>query len=196
MGELYLHDLKYYIEKFNCKQFVETGSGKGTGLNHALKYDFNKLYSIEIIEDLHNYCTANFKDPRLELICNNSIDGLQNVLSRLDNTPCLFWLDAHFPGADFHYNSYDHLSDVPELHKPLKKEIELIKHSRPFSQDVFIIDDLQIYEDGPFELLNKDFKNKYGESNINFVKELYEDTHNFTRDYRHQGFLILTPKKA
>lgn len=194
MGELYLHNLQNYIDQYNCKYFIETGSGKGTGITHALKYNFEKLYSIEIIEDLYNYCNSKFRDSRLSFINDNSINGLSSILNLVDEKPCLFWLDAHFPGADFHYNSYDHLSEVPELHKPLKQEINLIKNLRPLSKDVFIIDDLQIYEEGPFELLNKDFKKKYGENGIDFIIDSYKETHNFTRDYRHQGFLILTPK--
>lgn len=194
MGELYLHDLQNYISNFGCKNFVETGTGRGTGLSHALKYNFEKLYTIEIIKDLYDYCRNKFTDQRLSLINSDSLTGLSSILSSLDTSPTLFWLDAHFPGADFHYNSYDHLSDVPELHKPLKNEISLINNNRKHIKDVFIIDDLQIYEDGPFELLNQDFKNKYGENGIDFVVDLYGETHNFTRDYRHQGFLILTPK--
>lgn len=194
MGELYLHDLKHYIDTYGCKCFIETGSGKGTGITHALKFDFDKLYSIEYIEDLYQYCKSNFDDPRLSLVNDNSINGIRKILEIVDPPSCLFWLDAHFPGADFHYNSYDHLSEIPELHKPLKEELKLIKQFRPNNKDVFIIDDLQIYENGPFELLDQDFRKKYGEDSIEFIHELFIDSHSFSRDYRHQGFLILTPK--
>ena len=138
---------------------------------------------------------SKFDDDRLTLINDDSLNGLEKVLEELDERPALFWLDAHFPGADFHFNSYDHLADQPELHKPLKYEVELIASKRPNSKDVFIIDDLQIYEDGPFELLNQEFKDKYGELGIEFITEAFEKTHDFRRDFRHQGFLILTPKK-
>jgi len=196
MGELFLHDLQYYINKYGCKYFVETGTGKGTGIKHALQYPFRSLYSIEFMPQLHDECSRNFDDDRLTLLNLDSLSGLEYTLSLLDEKPCLFWLDAHFPGADFHFNSYDRFTDQPDLNKPLKKEIEFIAAKRGASRDVFIIDDLQIYEDGPFELLNQEFKDEYGEDGIEFIEEAFKETHDFVRDYRHQGFLILTPKRS
>jgi hypothetical protein len=196
MGELFIHDLDPYLNKFKCVSFVETGTGKGTGTQYALQYPFKSLYSIEYISDLYTECKEKFTDSRLTLLNTDSLTGLENILKELGEDPCLFWLDAHFPGADFHFNSYDHLSDEPKLHKPLKYEVELIASKRPNSKDVFIIDDLQIYEDGPFELLNQEFKDKYGDLGIEFIQEAFGKTHDFTRDYRHQGFLILTPKET
>lgn len=193
MGELYLHNLDYYIQNYNCKTFVETGTGIGTGLTHALKSRFDKLYSIEIIDDLYNKCKQNFTDTRLKLIHNNSLKGLTEILEELDEAPCLFWLDAHFPGADFKYNSYEYLKDVEELHKPLKLELELILSKRK-NKDVFILDDLQLYEDGPFELYNKEFVSKYGDLNSQFLTKMLSNAFSLRRDYRHQGFLIATPK--
>tara|TARA_R110000751_G_scaffold51592_1_gene113088 strand:- start:173 stop:763 length:591 start_codon:yes stop_codon:yes gene_type:complete len=194
MGELFIHDLNPYLKEFKCSSFVETGTGKGTGVEYAMKYPFKQLYSIEYISDLYEECKEKFNDPRLTLLNTDSLTGLETILEGMNSDPCLFWLDAHFPGADFHFNSYDHLSDKPELHKPLKYEIDLIASKRSNCKDVFIIDDLQIYEDGPFELLNQDFKDKYGDLGIDFITESFGKTHKFTRDYRHQGFLILTPK--
>lgn len=133
-------------------------------------------------------------DPRLELIHNNSLEGLNKILREIDSTPCLFWLDAHFPGADFKYNSYEYLKDVEELHKPLKLELELILSKRN-NQDVFIVDDLQLYEDGPFELYNKEFVSKYGDLNSQFLVKMLSKSFSLRRDYRHQGFLIATPKE-
>tara|TARA_R100001443_G_scaffold12706_2_gene22412 strand:- start:2782 stop:3369 length:588 start_codon:yes stop_codon:yes gene_type:complete len=194
MGELYIHDLNPYLRKYSCASFVETGTGKGTGTQHALNHPFKSLYSIEYVKELYEECKSKFFDPRLKLINADSLVGLELVLEDLSEEPCLFWLDAHFPGADFHFNSYDHLADQPKLHKPLKYEVELIASKRPNSKDVFIIDDLMIYEDGPFELLNQEFKDKYGELGTDFISNAFGETHTFTRDYRHQGFLILTPK--
>tara|TARA_R100001530_G_C4296055_1_gene149255 strand:- start:116 stop:721 length:606 start_codon:yes stop_codon:yes gene_type:complete len=197
MGELFIHDLNPYLDAYGCDVFVETGTGKGTGLLHALRYRFKELYSIEIMKELFEECQKNITDPRIHLLNTNSIEGLKTILGELDpGIPTLFWLDAHFPGADFHFNSYDHLSDQPELHKPLREEIKLVASYRPNCKDVLIIDDLQIYEEGPFEIQMRDFKEKYGEDGLDFVEEAFGETHNFTRDYRHQGFLILTPKEV
>jgi len=195
MGELFIHDLSPYVGYHNCRTFVETGTGKGTGLAYALRYPFEKLYSIEYMAELYEECVQKFTDSRVSLVHSDSLSGLEKILDEMGESPALFWLDAHFPGADFGFNSYDHLIDEPSLHKPLKEEVKLIASKRPKSRDVFIIDDLQIYEDGPFELLDQKFKDKYGEPGIDFIEEAFSETHYFKKDYRHQGFLILTPKE-
>lgn len=194
MGELYLHDLEKYRATYSCDTFVETGTGKGTGLNHALNYRFKALYSIEYVPQLYEECLAKFEDSRLTLINSDSLTGLKTILENIDSSPCLFWLDAHFPGADFHFNSYDHLSDQPELHMPLQHEVELISKEREGCRDVFIIDDLHIYEDGPFQLGKKEVRERFGNHGSEFITEAFGETHDFHRDYRHQGFLIITPK--
>lgn len=190
MGELYLHDLS----KYNCNVFIETGTGMGTGLKHALKYNFDKLYSIEINYQLYMNCVEQFKDNRLTLINNTSIFGLTQILNKIkDDDKILFWLDAHFPGADFQLGSYD--DDINEdIKLPLEMEVNLIYERRKNCKDIFIIDDLQLFEDGNYELKwEQDFIDKYKRNN-EFIYKKFSETHNFTKDYRHQGFLILEPK--
>jgi hypothetical protein len=190
LGELYLHDLK----KYKCNIFVETGTGIGTGVSHALKYKFERLYSIEINHQLHHECLDKFNDDRLELIHNTSFSGLNMILHEINkNDKVLFWLDAHFPGADFQMGSYD--DDISDILKfPLESEINLIYKNRKDCKDVFIIDDLQLFEEGDFELKwEQEFIDKFRRSN-EFIYNKYSNTHNFIKDYRHQGFLILEPK--
>ena len=197
MGELYIHNLAPYLEKYQTTVFVETGTGDGTGLAHAADSNFDKLYSIEIMPQLAEKCRFRFADnTKINIVENNSIDGLKEILGKVPaNKPMFFWLDAHFPGADFGFNSYDHLSENVTLHKPLKAEIETILECRPdVSKDVFIIDDLRIYEKGDYELGNWDLYDKYGGGGIEFIADAFSDTHDLKKDYRHQGFVILTPK--
>jgi hypothetical protein len=195
MGELNLHNLNSVIDKFKCTQFVETGTGKGTGLSYACSHGFNKLYSIEYMTELYEECKGKFdEDVRVTLINDTSINGLKQVLSEMDSTPALFWLDAHFPGADFYFNDYDHMKD-DESHMPLVQELQLIHSSREGCEDVIILDDLQLYEDGPFQLHNPEFCAKYGNKDITPGTDLFKETHQFSRDYRHQGFLTLTPNE-
>lgn len=195
MGDLYIHDLSRYIDNFSCTQFVETGTGVGTGLEYACQFKFKKLYSIEYVKKLYDQCKLKFdSDKRVNLLHNNSLDGLSEILDVLDEDPTFFWLDAHFPGADFHFNDYDHLKDDENLHMPLIKEIELIKSKRNNCKDVFILDDLHLYADGPFQLENPEFIKKYGKKDISKATDLFKQTHDFTIDRRHQGFFIMTPK--
>ena len=198
MGELYIHNLEPYVEKYRTTVFVETGTGEGTGLAHAAQSKFDKFYSIENIPELAEQCRFRFDDnSKINIVENNSIDGLKEILNKVPaSEPVFFWLDAHFPGADFGFNSYDHLSEDVNLHKPLKAEIETILECRPdVSRDVFIIDDLRIYEKGNYELGNWDLYDKYGGGGIGFITDAFEGTHDVAKDYRHQGFVILTPKK-
>ena len=195
MGDLQQHNLQSFIQDYNCKQFVETGTGKGTGLSYACSFPFESLYSIEIVPELYEHCVQVFKsDERVSLIHDNSLDGLRTILSSLSDDPTFFWLDAHFPGADFHFNDYDHMKDEKHLHMPLVDEIKLIHSSRPNCADVYIIDDLHLYEDGPFEIHMPEFIEKYGNKDITPATDLLKDTHVFIRDRRHQGFLIFIPK--
>lgn len=194
MGELNQHNLEEYINTYGCKHFIETGTGIGTGLQYAKQFSFLKLFSIEYMKELYNGCLLRFKgDNRITLLNTDSITGLEQILGELDSTPILFWLDAHFPGADFNYNSYHHYSDNKKLHMPLKDEIELITTIRDTSKDVFIIDDLRIYEKGNYQLGSWEFYDLYGGGGVEFITSALPN-HKVTRDYRHQGFLILTPR--
>lgn len=193
MGELNVHDLSAHIYDFGCNVFVETGTCQGTGVEHAMQFDFNHMYSIEIMKELFDECVTKFDGVKnLTLILDDSLAGLATVLEQVDESDSiLFWLDAHFPGADVHMNSYDHMSEFPDLHCPLKRELELIADSRPDGLDVIIIDDLQLYEEGPYELAYPEgFANKYG-SMLNL--DAFKATHKETRVYRHQGSMVLTP---
>ena len=190
MGELHVHNLA----KFNCNIFVETGTGKGNGLAYAEKFNFEKLYSIEVNKQLFKECKLKFSSSRIELLHGLSICGLENILTAVDkDKKILFWLDAHFPGADFQLANYD--DPIPSSIKlPLESEINIIYKYRNGCKDSFIIDDLQLFEDGAFELpATPAFLCKYKSSN-QFIYDLYKDTHNISKNYKHQGFLILTPK--
>lgn len=191
MGELNQHNLS----EFGCTQFVETGTGEGTGLYYASQFPFIKLYSIEIIDELARKVSDQLPaDSNIEIYNNNSLDGLKEIIPKLTEEPTLFWLDAHFPGADFKFNDYHHLADKKYLHMPLAEEVATIMDLRDTSKDCFIIDDLRIYEEGPYELGSWDLYSQYGGGGLGFLDNLTK-THSLKRDYRQQGFIILTPKK-
>lgn len=191
MGELFLHDLQKYIDKHGCNVFMETGTGVGTGLDHATKYPFERLYSVEINETLFDRAQEKYlRNEKVHLMCGESSRAVGMALSKEQGNTFLFWLDAHFPGADFQLGKYD--DDIPDNVKmPLYDE--LVEISTEKTKHVIIIDDLQLYEDGPYELKYPAFIDKY-KRKPDFIYSLFEKTHTFTKDYRHQGFLILEPK--
>lgn len=202
MGELQLFDILKFKNKFDLNIFIETG----TGVGHSLKYvlditkqnKFKKYYSIEVYEPLYKECILKFsshKDHDIELLNNTSVNGLEFILKKIEkNDKCFFWLDAHFPGADFNFTSYSSTEDK-SLRIPLEEEIKLIKKYRPNNKDLFIIDDLRIYEDGNFESGNWSLRNQYGGNGIQFIYDAFQDTHDVIKLNNHQGYVILTPKE-
>lgn len=108
----------------------------------------------------------------------------------------MFFLDAHFPGADFHLASYFDEKDE-NIRIPLKRELQtIVKYKKGFENDVFVIDDLRIYEDGPFEGGNWPLRAALGSDGIDFVFDLLNNTHNISKNYKSQGYIIALPKSV
>lgn len=194
MGHIDRFNLQNIIKEYDISYFLETGTGYGVSLEHSIKFNFKKIYTIEIIEQFFKEVQNKFSDNRIQFINNNSKDGLNNILNQIESGNILFWLDAHFPGADFGLSSYDSTKE-DHLRIPLESELRMIKEIRDTKNDYFIIDDLRIYEDGPFQGGNWEDRNRLGGDNIHFIHELFEETHSIHKDYRDQGYIILIPKK-
>ena len=78
----------------------------------------------------------------------------------------------------------------------MEEEIILIKNKKDIKNDVFIIDDLRIYEKGNFEGGNwLDVINTNIYTGIDFIHNLLGKTHDIMKDYRNEGYIICTPKK-
>ena len=184
MGVLTDHDLVYYKTTHDLIGFIETGFEKGAGCAHALDSGFEDITSIEISEEYVKNGNI-FYGNLMDIIKGDSSQVLPELLEMYPtNINVLFWLDAHLPGWP------NKEAEDTDTCFPLQKELEAIKEFR-LGKDVIIIDDLRIYENGPYEAGN------WGEFQIGiqFIKDLFEETHNFIKDYRKQGYLILIPKK-
>jgi hypothetical protein len=111
-----------------------------------------------------------------------------------------FFLDAHFPGADFHKITYEEsIREFKDEAFPLLNEIKIIKERRDISKDVFIIDDWKLYDDTlPYEFPGWQYKYLQEElglvTNSSTIISEFTDTHDCEINVRHQGFLIATPK--
>jgi len=197
MGNLSFHNVQEYIDKYNCTIFVETGTGIGNGLSFALNFPFKQIYSIELNSKLHAHCVERFKnEPKCKLIHDNSINGLHEALAEISaNQNILFWLDAHFPGADYNLNCYtdEQFEDIIRL--PLLYEIHTIFSYRPLNKDVFIIDDWRMYENGQFDSGNID-RQLYNINNdcAEEIAKHFKQTHHRIVDYHHEGYFIAIPK--
>ncbi len=105
----------------------------------------------------------------------------------------IFWLDAHFPGVDLGFASYDAEVNL-DTRLPLERELDVIHRVRGGFQDVILIDDLRIYEKGPFEHGNMDRVGqgdvaKYG---LEFL-EKFRKRYTIEKIYRDEGYIVLSP---
>ena len=185
--------IKNVLDFYDIKNFVETGTGQAEVVQTVVEADDTlNIHTIEVIPEIYDKNKINFsylKDVNWHL--GTSFDILPEILPDLKGTT-LFWMDAHFPGADFGLSSYgDEKDDDKRL--PLKKELETIVANRDVTNDVFVIDDLRIYEDGPFGDGNWEDREKYGGDGIEFIEELFEETHYVVKSYNAQGSILLFP---
>ena len=158
--------VKNVLDFYNIDNFVETGTGAAEVVRSIsnIKSDLN-IHTIEIIEEIfnknkisHSYLT------NVNWHLGQSSEVMPEILPQLEGNT-LFWLDAHFPGADFGLASYGDEEDL-DKRLPLRSELEIIVKGRDVSNDVFVIDDLRVYEDGPFETGNWAERNLYGGDGI------------------------------
>ena len=185
--------IKNVLDFYDIKNFVETGTGQAEVVQTVVEADDTlNVHTIEVIPEIYDKNKINFsylKDVNWHL--GTSFDILPEILPDLKGTT-LFWMDAHFPGADFGLSSYgDEKDDDKRL--PLKKELETIVSNRDVTNDVFVIDDLRIYEDGPFGDGNWEDREKYGGDGIEFIEELFDETHYVVKSYNAQGSILLFP---
>lgn len=191
MGRLAHFDIEKLIKDFDLSVFIETGTAYGDGLSFAAQFNFNKLYSIEYSKELFDICCNKFTDNRINLINWDSKNGLEFVLKEENelNNNILFWLDSHFHLAPITGNEETFNAGEEELRYPLQDELDLIKKYRINCKDIIIIDDLRIYENGPYECGNlPEFINK-PKNKLNYHIDGYKEM----RDYNNEGYLILMP---
>jgi hypothetical protein len=195
MGSIKRFNLKKIINEYHTEFFFETGTWRGDGIAYAAQFPFKKLYSSEIIHEIADNAKERFKSQKnIEIIEGNSTDVLNNKLAELKGN-CLFWLDAHFPGAEeglTHYNTFEN----EKVKLPLEEEIYQLASIRKEFSDVIIIDDLRIYEVGPYT---------YGNlpegilppklRNIDFVYKAFKDSYIIKKSYKDEGYLIVLPAK-
>ncbi|MEO6671138.1 MAG: hypothetical protein ABIN36_16770 [Ferruginibacter sp.] len=195
MGNLIRFDLGRLMNDFNTPYFFETGTFMGDGIAYAQLFPFKKIYSAEIIPEIALQARKRFKDyTDIDIIVADSITALKKQLPLiLDNI--IFWLDAHFPGADAGLNSYDEVN-IEDVRLPLQNEIETICNLRKGFNDVFILDDLRIYEDGDYEKGNVPPDALPAmQRNIDFIYKCFSETHFIFKSYLDEGYILLFPKK-
>lgn len=189
--------VKDVIQTFGVKSFVETGTGVGESLDHVLSISSDvNIHTIELMDVLYNELVSKYGHiDRLNLIKGYSHEEIAKLTPTLDEGPALFWHDAHFPGADFHIDGATYTSEKDPVKRiPLESELRAVLSSgRDISKDIFVIDDLRVYKDGPYQEGNWQYREVAGADNYDFVYELFDETHYIIESYVAQGFLILFP---
>ena len=194
MGNLARFDLSRYASTYGLNVLVETGTFRGHGVEAALSAGFERIISIEIIDQYFNENVERFKDrPNVEILKGHSANVLGQVAGCIEGD-VLFWLDAHFPGADGGLAGFNAEPDE-SVRCPLEKELEAIRLHRPDRNDVFLIDDLRLYEPGDYQegSLPADVRPP-DKSGIDFAVALFGKTHHFVRLPFDEGYLLILPK--
>jgi len=191
MGTLRKYDLRYT----HCQVFFETGTGLGHSLKHALDNgNFSTLYSSEIHAPTAERASALFAPhPQVHILHSDSTTALDSILREVPSTtPIFFFLDAHFPGEV--EVGYTYAKNMPNsITMPVQEELQLIHQLRPDAMDVIVVDDLKLYEDGPFEngQISDNFANiPPSWRNLDFVHALFPEK-TIEKSYLDDGYLIL-----
>jgi len=202
MGTIRRFDLQKFKSNFKIDFFIETGTLYGDGVKYALEQSFNKIVSVEIDKDLTDQARNLFKSIKeVTIECGKSSEVLKRILPPIDQN-ILFWLDAHFPGADSGKSRMDSEKNY-DIRLPLEKELEVISKRSSKYRDVIIADDLWIYEDGNYTRSFDDHCKIYHPGitrdqicgrNLDFVHNLFSKTHTLEKYYEHQGYILLTPQ--
>jgi hypothetical protein len=120
-------------KKFRINTLVETGTYYGD-MVYAQLNKFEKIYSIELGEDLYNKALERFeKDTHVSIILGDSGHVLQTLIKVLDS-PCIFWLDGHFSGG---------ITARGQKNCPIYEELEAIFTST--QNHIILIDDARMF---------------------------------------------------
>jgi hypothetical protein len=191
MGSIKRFNIERLKKDFGCDYFFETGTWKGDGVAFAQRFGFKKIYSTEIVPEIAERAKLRFKnDSSVEILTGNSTEMMRATISTIPGN-CIFWLDAHFPGAEEGLEQYNAYNDET-VKLPLEQEVLVIKELRAGFKDVILIDDLRIYEEGPFDSGNlPDNILPPKVRNTEFVTIHLGKTNTVLKSFRDEGYLMV-----
>lgn len=119
-----------YAREFETPVLVESGTYLGTTVA-ALRRRFERVYSIELDDELYERARARFaRHERVEILHGDSGEVLPWLLPQIESA-CLFWLDGHYSDGITARGSTD---------SPLRQELRaVLARRRP--DDVVLVDD-------------------------------------------------------
>lgn len=203
MGTLAAYNLAALRAMHGLRAMVETGTATGEGTELARAAGFDPIHTIEIEPHLAAAARARFAQaPAVTVWEGDSRAVLPRILEALPPEPCLFWLDAHFPGA--HTGAaYDAERDAGRR-LPLVDEVRAIRAARPAARDVLLIDDARLYLPSMEYGARDEFSAAIADGTwppiaglargIEWLREAYGATHGIVCDYAMQGVLMVFPR--
>jgi ubiquinone/menaquinone biosynthesis C-methylase UbiE len=121
------------INKYNIRQFVETGTFMGKTAVWASQH-FQTVHTIEASLDLYQNCKKNYGNVKnINFIMGDSKRKLAEIIRELKE-PAIFWLDAHYSGEE----TFGIGNECPLL-----DEIDAVNNSE--MENFILIDDARIF---------------------------------------------------
>lgn len=174
----------FNLNDYNCDVYVETGTGRCVTLSKAMQC-FDRCYSVDL--DMSMVITARDRFPSAKIASGLSTivleDWLKNELSQDDRV--FFFLDAHFPGADYYGIKHD--VSAPNA-VPLREELTLIQRYRNQCKDYIVCDDARIYTLGNFAHGNTEWLQVPG--GFAFVHDLFPDA-KISLEFQEEGYIVI-----
>jgi hypothetical protein len=91
--------IRSYAQRFGITTFIESGTFHGD-MVEAMRKQFDRLYSIELSDELYARAKLRFSGKRnVEIIRGDSGVELGKLVERIDG-PILFWLDGHYSAGE------------------------------------------------------------------------------------------------
>jgi hypothetical protein len=124
--------IKNLLQRYSFKIAIESGTYLGK-TSKILKKHCENVYSIEINEDLFNFCKSKYKKKNINFILGDSGKILKNLVQHIMPNTFIF-LDGHTSGGITGYGSSV---------TPLKLELEILGKATSLQYCLILIDDSQ-----------------------------------------------------
>lgn len=125
-----------YLQKFEIKNFIETGTHLGDTLDHISRKCRIKCTSIELSDHFFRHAQLRFKhNPYVSLYHADSSNILPELVSALKN-PALFWLDGHYSVGK---------TAKGQIETPISEELNAVLQSN-IREHVILIDDARCFD--------------------------------------------------
>ena len=126
--------VKNLAQKYGIRVFIETSTFLGDMVGAVTSY-FDRIYSIELSEDLFNQAVKKFAAyNHVTILHGDSFNVMPEILRHID-VPCLFWLDGHYSSGD---------NEKEKREATILKELKQIC-AHTIKNHVILIDDAHLF---------------------------------------------------